>query len=94
MKRRGIIKMATLVIITVLCVVLMVVAAWFAIRTSDLVSAVIGSSVVSLMASVLFLILHAPDVAMTEAAIGAGLSTFVFLIAIRKTERYEKDEEQ
>ncbi len=86
--------MNVVVIITIVCVLLMILASYFAIKTEDLVSAVIASSVVSLMASVLFLILHAPDVAMTEAAIGAGLSTVVFLIAIRKTERFEKDEEQ
>ncbi len=80
--------------ITFLCVVLMVVAAYFAVKTNDLLSSVIASSTVSLMASVLFLILQAPDVAMTEAAIGAGLSTFVFLIALRKTERFEREEEQ
>ena len=86
--------MVVLAIITVLCVLIMVLSAWFAIKTSDLISAVIASSVVSLMSSVLFLILHAPDVAMTEAAIGAGLATVVFLIAVRKTERFERDEEQ
>ncbi len=86
--------MNIVLIIVVFCVLLMVVAAYFAIKTHDLVSSVLASSVVSLMASILFLILQAPDVAMTEAAIGAGLTTFVFLIAIRKTERYEKHEEQ
>ncbi len=86
--------MNIVIIVTVFCVLLMVIAAYFAIKTNDLISSVLASSVVSLMASILFLILHAPDVAMTEAAIGAGLSTFVFLIAIRKTERYEKHEEQ
>ncbi len=86
--------MNIVLIVTIFCVLVMIVAAYFAIKTHDLVSSVLASSVVSLMASILFLILHAPDVAMTEAAIGAGLSTFVFLIAIRKTERYEKHEEQ
>jgi energy-converting hydrogenase B subunit D len=44
---------------------------------------------VSLMVSFLFLRMNAPDVAMTEAAIGAGLSTVIFLIAIRRTEEDE-----
>ncbi len=86
--------MNIVLIVVVFCVLLMAVAAYFAIKTNDLISSVLASSVVSLMASILFLILQAPDVAMTEAAIGAGLTTFVFLIAIRKTERYEKHEEQ
>jgi len=41
-------------------------------------------------ASLLFLFLRAPDVALTEAAIGAGLTTYIFILTIRKTERMEK----
>jgi uncharacterized MnhB-related membrane protein len=32
----------------------------------------------------LFVILRAPDVAMTEAAIGAGLSSLLFALALRR----------
>jgi multicomponent Na+:H+ antiporter subunit A len=63
------------------------VAAYF---LKDLIAAVVACAAVSLIASLLFYLLQAPDVAMAEAAIGAGLSTAVFVIAIRKTERYEK----
>jgi len=31
-------------------------------------------------------VLAAPDVAMTEASIGSGLTTMIFLYAIRKTQ--------
>jgi len=51
---------------------------------------VIACAAVSLIASVLFYLLDAPDVAMAEAAIGAGLTTAIFVLAIRKTERYER----
>jgi len=56
----------------------------------DLLGAVIASSLVSLMATVLFFLLQAPDVAMAEAAIGVALVTGIFVIAIRRTERYEE----
>ncbi|HDL86296.1 MAG TPA: DUF4040 domain-containing protein [Candidatus Acetothermia bacterium] len=56
----------------------------------DLIAAVVACAAVSLIASVLFYLLQAPDVAMAEAAIGAGLTTAIFVIAIRKTGRYEK----
>lgn len=56
----------------------------------DLLSAVVASSLVSLMATVLFFLLQAPDVAMAEAAIGVALVTGIFVIAIRRTERYEE----
>ena len=51
----------------------------------DILNAVILSTVVSLIASVIFLFIAAPDVAITEAAIGAALTTVVFVIAIKRT---------
>ena len=51
----------------------------------DILNAVILSTVVSLIASVIFLFIAAPDVAITEAAIGAALTTVVFVIAINRT---------
>jgi len=56
-----------------------------AVYTKKLLSAVIAVGVVSLFVSILFLLLGAPDVAMTEAAIGAGLSTVIFLYALART---------
>lgn len=49
--------------------------------------AILASGALSLFASVLFLVLAAPDVALTEAAIGAGLTTFLFFVILRKTEK-------
>jgi len=37
----------------------------------------------------MFYLLQAPDVALTEAAIGVALTTIIFVITIRNTERYE-----
>lgn len=71
-----------------ICLVI-VLAGVAAMRSQNLVSAAVMVGVVSLMVSYLFLRMGAPDVAMTEAAIGAGLSTLIFLIAIRRTEEEE-----
>ena len=68
----------------------MIILAVTAVLFKDLISAVIACAAVSLITSILFYFLQAPDVAMAEAAIGAGLITAIFVIAIRKTERYEK----
>ena len=59
----------------------------------DLMNAVIACALVSLMASIMFYFLQAPDVAMAEASIGAGLTTGIFIFAIRRTVRQEEDEE-
>ncbi len=71
--------------------ILMIGAAIYAIITKDLIFATIGTSLISLALSVIFYLLHAPDVALTEAAIGVALSTIVFVIAVRNTKRYEED---
>jgi len=63
----------------------MIAGAVLAIVSRSLIVSVVAVGVVSLFASVLYLFLSAPDVAMTEAAIGAGLSTVIFLYAVKKT---------
>ena len=71
-------------------ILLMLVAAIAASVFRDLIGAVIAAALVSLIASILFYFLQAPDVAMAEAAIGAALTTAIFVIAIRRTKRYEE----
>jgi len=70
----------------ILCALLLAVAA-YSILCRSILAAIVGTSVVSVIAAVLFVILRAPDVAITEAVIGAGLVTAFFLIAVDKTER-------
>lgn len=59
--------------------VMMLVAAVAALVVKKLISAIIIVGFVSLSASVLFLLMDAPDVAITEASIGAAISTVIFL---------------
>jgi uncharacterized MnhB-related membrane protein len=54
------------------------------------VSAIIIFSAYSLFMSVVWLLLKSPDVALTEAAIGAGVTSILFFAVISKTERFEK----
>jgi energy-converting hydrogenase B subunit D len=67
----------------------MVMAAIMAVQLKNLVAAAVAGGIVSLFASVVYVVLAAPDVDMTEAAIGAGLSTAIFLYAIKKTRAQE-----
>ena len=71
-------------------VVLMLVGAVAASVFKDLISVVIAAAFVSLVAAILFYLLAAPDVAMAEASIGAALTAAIFIIAIRRTKRYEE----
>ncbi len=58
---------------------MMLAAALAVLFVRDLLSAIIITGFVSLSASVLFLLMDATDVAITEASIGAVLSTLIFL---------------
>ena len=58
----------------------------------DLLAAAIAATAFSLLLSLEFYILQAPDVAIAEAGIGAGLTTAIFIIAIRGTKRFEENE--
>ncbi len=66
-------------VITALAVV------WF----KDLISAAIALGASSLLLSLQFYMLRAPDVAIAEAAVGAALTTAIYIFAIRSTDRQE-----
>ena len=72
------------IIITIFLAVAILAMAFMAIYNKNLTVAVISTGVVGLFASVIYLILAAPDVAMTEAAIGSGLSTIIFFYVLNK----------
>lgn len=70
----------------------MIGAALMAVRGKrSLPIAILAAGLVSLLASVLFLLLAAPDVAMTEAAIGSGLTTFLFFFVLGRVRGGEHD---
>lgn len=69
---------------------LVAVSAFYAVWFRDLLSSVISLAVLSLLLSVEFYLLQAPDVAIAEAGIGAGLSTAIYIIALRACGRSGK----
>ena len=66
------------------------VSAFLAIGLKNTLPAMISGGLAGLFAAVCYVILGAPDVAMTEASIGSGLSVLIFLYAIRKTSGSEE----
>ena len=76
--------------ITLISLILLCIMGFLALQAKDLINAVIFLGVFSLLNALLFFHLHAPDVALTEAAVGAGVSTVIFIWVIRKTERRDK----
>ena len=61
---------------------LLVITAVAIVRTTNLFVAVMLTSIFSLLMAANFFILDAADVALTEAAVGAGVTTVIFLSAL------------
>jgi len=73
-----------LLILSIFLGVVILVMTGLAIYHRSIVMAIIAAGGVGLFASVLYLLLAAPDVAMTEAAIGSGLSTIIFFYVLNR----------
>ncbi|MEZ5778881.1 MAG: DUF4040 domain-containing protein [Paracoccaceae bacterium] len=69
---------------------LLVVTAIAVVRTKHLFAVAMLSGVFSLLSALLFVVLDAVDVAFTEAAVGAGISTVLMLGTLALTARVEK----
>ncbi len=63
------------------------IVAGIALLQSRRLSALIGMGLFSFLLAAAYLLMHAPDVAITEATIGAALVTAIYVLAIRRTGR-------
>ena len=77
-------------ILNVFVVIGMIVSAIIASSSDDLLSSVIALSVTGLFAAAEFLVLHAPDVAISEAAVGVALTPLIFIVALKKIQGGKK----
>jgi len=71
--------------------ILIIVSSFVVVFLKDLLAAAIALAAMSLLLSLEFYILHAPDVAIAEAGIGACITTAIIVIAIRQTKRMEEE---
>jgi len=78
-------------ILHIIALATIIATAILAIEFKDLLISTAMLAAMSLVLSLEFYLLQAPDVAITEAAVGACLSTAIFIIAIKKTARYENE---
>lgn len=69
-----------------------IISAFVSLKSKDLIASTILLGVMSLLLATEFYLLQAPDVAIAEAAIGAGLSTAIYVLAVNKTKRWEDEE--
>ena len=80
-----------LVWVVLISVVVMLGAAVAVLFLKDLMAVTVAASVVSVALSVLFMALQAPDVALAEAAVGAGVSSVIFALTLRRVGLWKLD---
>ncbi|RLF65703.1 MAG: hypothetical protein DRN30_03485 [Thermoplasmata archaeon] len=73
--------------------ILIAISAMAALISKDLLMGVLALAAMSLLVSLEFYLLHAPDVAIAEAAVGGGLTTALFVLVIARTKRFEDEVE-
>jgi len=71
--------------------ILIIISAIIAVLLKDLLASAVAVAAMSLLLSLEFYILHAPDVAIAEAGVGACLTTAILVLAIKGTKRMEEE---
>ncbi len=84
--------MSALFSLNTLVLIGIVVSAVCAVVFDKMLSSVIALGVTGGFTALEFILLNAPDVAISEAAVGAVLTTAIFIIAVKKTTKKEDEE--
>lgn len=71
----------------------MIVCSIAASCTKNLLSSVIIFMTYSLMACIIWVCLHSPDLAVTEAAVGAGVSSTLFFVTLKNVNKLTEEGE-
>ncbi len=77
-------------IITIILLILLIVCAVAVNLTGNLLQAVIIFMAYSFMMSVVWILMESPDLGITEAAVGAGISGTLFLMTLKKIRREDE----
>lgn len=80
-------------VLTVLALLLVAVAATAAVAVRDPARQALVLAVLGLALAVLFTVLQAPDVALSQLAVGAALTPLLILLSVRKVRRRGRDED-
>ncbi len=77
-------------IITIILLILLIVCAIAVNLTGNLLQAVIIFMAYSFMMSVVWILMESPDLGITEAAVGAGISGTLFLVTLKKIRKEDE----
>ena len=84
--------MNVMILLNTLVIIGILATAVCAVMFENVLSSVIALGVTGALMALEFILLQAPDVAIAEAAVGAVLSTAIFVIAVKKTTPKEEEE--
>jgi len=76
-------------IIMIVVSVFLLLIAFFAVHEKKLIKSVIFLSALSMLSVVSYVLMKAPDVALTEAVIGSGLVTSLFIFSLLSIQKKE-----
>lgn len=79
-------------LIVLVLVIMLLCAALAAVFLRNLLAGLAALSLVTLALAALFALLRAPDVALAEAVVGAGLTSVLLALTIRRTSNKNKGE--
>lgn len=77
-------------IILLICLIVCAVSVAF---TKDLLTSIIIFMSYSLIMCVIWILLQSPDLAITEAAVGAGVTSILFFITLKKINAIRKEDQ-
>lgn len=80
-------------IFMIILLVLLIVCAISVTFSKNLLNSVIIFMSYSLIMSVIWMLLESPDLAITEAAVGAGVTSILFFVTLKKIQGIIKDPE-
>lgn len=83
-----------MIIFEAILLIFLIVCAVSVSITKNLFSAVIIFMSYSLIMSILWLLLYSPDLAITEAAVGAGVTSILFFITLKKVNQLKEEDEK
>lgn len=79
--------MDAITILEIFVSVMLIVIGFLVVFSNQIIKTIIYLSILSMLAAVAFVILKAPDVAVTEVVIGSGLITFLFLFTLKSAKK-------
>lgn len=79
--------------IMLILLVFLIVCALSVSRTKNLLASLVIYMAFSLIMSIIWIMLESPDLAITEAAVGAGVTSILFFVTLKKIHAIDEDAE-